>query len=112
MFFHNAVADAEAEAGAFADTLRRIERIEDAFGIFDSCAVVSELGADMAARAGDANLQLPGVSSFENGVDRIVDDIQEYLLELMRIGDDQCRLRRHIALDVNVVDLEIVVAQG
>ncbi len=32
VFFHDAVADAESEAGAFAHALRGVEGIEDAFG--------------------------------------------------------------------------------
>ena len=58
------------------------------------------------------NVEFAGVPGFENGVDRIVDDVQEDLLDLMRIGDHQCRFGRHVTLDVNVVDLQIVVAQS
>ena len=94
MFLHDAVADAQAEAGAFADALRGVERIEDALGIFDSGAVVGELGANVAAGRHDANLQLAGASGFKNGIDGIVDDVQEDLLDLMRIGDDHARARR------------------
>ncbi len=100
MFFHDAVADAESEAGAFAHALRSVERIEDALGIFDSCAVVGELRANVSAHGGDANLELAGAPGFKNGVDGVVDDVQEYLLDLMRIGDDQRRFRRNVALDL------------
>ena len=96
MFFHDAVADAESEAGAFAHALGGVEGIEDALGIFDSGAVVGELRTNVSAHGRDTNLELAGAPGLKNGVDRVVDDVQEYLLDLMRIGDDQSRLRKEL----------------
>ena len=94
MFFHDAVADAEPESSAFAHVLGGVERIEDALRIFNASAVVSELRANVSAHATDANLKLAGAPGFKNGVNRVVDDVQKDLLDLMRVGDNQGRFRR------------------
>jgi len=52
------------------------------------------------------------VPGFKNGVDRIVNNVQEHLLELVRVRDNQSWFGRQLKLDPNVVDLEVVVAQG
>ena len=111
MFFHDAVADAESESGAFAYALGGVERIEDAFGVFDACAIVGELRTNVASKAGDPNLEFAAAPRFQNGVDRVIDDIQKHLFDLMRVGDDQRLFRWKIAFHTNVVDLEIVVPQ-
>ena len=67
---------------------------------------------NVAAGRHDANLQLAFAPGFKNGIDGIVDDVQENLLDLMRVGDDHRRLGGQVAVDIDVVDLEIVVAQG
>ena len=87
MFLHDAVADAESQPRAFADALGGVEGIEDALGIFDSGAIVGELRANVAVLRCDANLQLAAAPGFENRIHRIVDDVQEYLLDLVRIGN-------------------------
>src|ERR1017187_8167789 len=59
MFFHNPVANAKPESGAFAHALGSVEGIEDALGIFDSSAIVGELRANVSTLARDPNLELP-----------------------------------------------------
>src|SRR5579864_6099772 len=112
MFFYDAIADAQPEAGPFSNALSGVKRIEDALGILDSSAVVGELRANVSTFRTDTNLEFAGMPSFENGIDGIVDDIQKYLLDLVRVGDDQGRFGGKIALHADVIDLEIVVAQG
>ena len=52
---HNAVADAQAQARAFARLLRGEERIEDALGFADAGAVVDERDFDGIGRPARAN---------------------------------------------------------
>jgi hypothetical protein len=65
----------------------------------------------MAVLAKDANLELAGASRFKNGINRIVDDVKKYLLNLVRIGNDNRSFRRGISFYPDVIDFEIVVAQ-
>src|SRR5581483_11214002 len=48
---------------------------------------------------------------FQDSVDRVVDDVEEDLLELMGIGGDRGQAGFEIAIYPNVVELEIVFAQ-
>src|ERR1700687_4379745 len=112
MFFYDAVADAQPEAGPFPNALRGVEGIEDALGILDSGAVVGALRGNVSTFATDTHPEFAGMTSFENGIDGIVDDIQKHLLDLVRVGDNHCRFGGKIALNADVIDLEVVVAQG
>ena len=65
----------------------------------------------MSIHAVHANLDFALTASFKNGIHRIVDDVEEYLLDLVRVGHHQRRFGRGLSLNGNIVDLEIVVAQ-
>src|ERR1035441_5448521 len=111
MLLHDAVADAESESGTLAHTLGGVKGIEDALGVFDSGTVVGELSANVSTNARDTNSELAGSPGLKNGIDCVVDDVQEYLLDLMRISDDQRWFRGNVTLDLDVVDFEVIVAQ-
>src|SRR5262249_24714153 len=111
VLLHDAVADTEPQSRAFAHTLGGVERIEDSLGILDPRSVVDKLRGYVSALADHANLKLSRSPRLQNGIDGVVDDIQEDLLNLMRIGHHHRRFGWSLAVDLDVIDLEIVVAQ-
>ena len=111
MFLHNAVTDAEPQPSPLAHALSGIEGIKNAFGILHAWPIIGELCANMAVLAKHADLEFAGASGFKNGINRIVDDVKKYLLDLMRIGNDKSGFRRRVFFYADVIDFEIVVAQ-
>src|SRR5262245_861344 len=112
MFFDDPVTDTQTKTSAFADTLRCIERIEDSVGIFNSNAAVEELNPKLTVGIVHPHFKpAPTLTRLENRIDRVVDDVQEDLFELMRVGRDRRHLRRYIALDEDIVYPQIVIAQ-
>src|SRR5436305_12377950 len=101
MFLHDAIADAQSQARALTYALGRVERIEDALGVLESGAIVRELRADVPVLPEDFDLHLARAPGFKNGIYRIVQDVEEYLLDLMRIGNHHGRLGRSFALHSN-----------
>src|SRR5208282_530162 len=112
VLLHNSVADAEAKPGALANILGGIKRIENSLGVLDSGPVIGKLRGHKAVVARNANPQLPRATRFQNGVYCVVDDVQKDLLDLMGVGDHHGGLWSQLFFHGNVIDLEIVVAQG
>src|SRR5205814_10287996 len=90
---HDAVGDREPEPGALSDLFRRVERLEDVSERVggDSGTVVDHLRHDGGRRRAEprAHDDLAGTTRAENRLLRIEKEIQEYLLELGRVGGDR-----------------------
>jgi len=86
VFRDDSVTNAEAEAGALSNWLGRVERIEYARSILHAGAAIGELRYKLPIFMGGAYPQVAVGRCLQNGVNRVVYEIQEDLLELMRIG--------------------------
>src|ERR1019366_1350573 len=84
---NNAVADAQPQACPLAHFLRREKGIEDALGMRNPRAVVSERDFHVPLAMRRRNLHLSGTPHFLNRVVGVVQDIKKHLLELMRVPD-------------------------
>src|SRR5690242_10241960 len=89
--------DVEPEPHSAADGLGREERVENAFAnlIGDARPVISDPHHDALALAGYANVDTAGVG---NRIERVVDQIGPYLIELAGKAEDV----RQIRFDVDV----------
>ena len=92
MFFHDSVADAQSEASPFTDLLGSEERIENPVRLADSGAVVPErdfyeIGATRCRYFDPRTLH-----GFADRVIRIIQDVEEHLLQLMRVANHEWQM--------------------
>src|SRR6266850_2731512 len=87
VFLDDAEADAETQARAFANGLRRIERIKDAMRLLDAGAVVGKKDHDVGAVTNSFNGKNSSVGRF-HGIQSVADDIEENLHQLIAIATD------------------------
>src|SRR5207248_2974971 len=113
MFGNNALTDRKSETRAFADRLGRKERIEDATQVLDrdTGTVVLEKNLDRPFDLFRANRQAALAVAFEHRLFSIDDQIQEYLLQLMRIAQGLRQIRREIGDQLDIADFQFVRAQ-
>ena len=95
MFLDDAITDAQAEAGAFADFFGGEEGIEDAVGVGDAVAVIAERDFHETVAAARGNLNAGAGHGFAHGVVSVVQDIEEDLLQLLRVADHERQSCRH-----------------
>ena len=112
MLFDNAIADAQAEAGAFAHTLSGIERIENAIWLFDARAGILELGNHTTFLRVYPDFQGAASPRLQHRVYPIINNVQKDLFQLMRIGSDRWNCGFDISLDRYAIYFQIVVPQG
>src|SRR5271163_174906 len=79
MLLDDAVANAQAEAGAFAHALSGVEGLEDAVWFLDAGPGIVEFGVDVSVFDIDTNLQRAALAGFEHGVHGVVDDVEKDL---------------------------------
>src|SRR5215470_8957398 len=89
MLFNNAVADTQAEAGSLPDALGRVERIEDSAGLFDSWSIVMKFGDNRPFLRSNTYFQSPVASALKHCVKRVIDHVEEDLLELMSVSNNR-----------------------
>src|ERR1700683_3532192 len=89
MLTNDAVADAQAQAGALADFLGGEKRIEDSLGMRDARAVVAKCDFDLSVAVRRGNLYFPRAPHFLNGIVRVVQNVQKHLLQLVRVADGE-----------------------
>ena len=111
----DAVADRQAEARALARLLRREERVEDAaqrLGAHAGAAVAERRrhGAVATPRA-DAQRALRRSSVGAHRLLGVDDDVQEHLLDLVRVEHRLRQRRVELQLGLDVADAQVVVAQ-
>src|SRR5258708_19817914 len=88
MLLHDAVANTEAEAGSLADLLGGKERIENLNGIGNAGPVVGERNFHRVSRSAAEDLDSRWAADFVYAVVRVVENVQENLLELVSIAYD------------------------
>ena len=111
VLLHDAVADAEAEAGSLADLLGGEEGIENAVGMGDAVAVVAERNFHGVAGFGGHDLDAGGAADFMNRVVGVVQDVEENLLQLVSVADDIGQSFVEMFDDIDAVTVEVVRAQ-
>ena len=109
---NDAVADAEAEAGAFAGGLGGEERIEDAFGLADAGAVVDESDFDEIRGLAGANADFAVIAGFLDGVVGVIENIEENLLQLLRIADGHLEIFVELFGDFDAMTGKVVAAEA
>ena len=109
----DAVADRQAEAGPLAAFLRREERVEDAAQVLrrNADAIVDERQEDVALLGARADLQLAAAVRAQHRVLGVGDDVEEDLLDLVRVGHRQRQVRVEVEVEVDVLDAQVVAAQ-
>src|SRR4051812_48955830 len=110
MLAHDAIANAQAEAGPLAHFFGGEEWIEDAVRVRDSAAVVGEAELDvrLAHRGGDLDATVP--FRLAHRVIRVVDDVEEHLLQLVRVANYGRQFRVEALDHLNAVAGEVVAA--
>ena len=83
MLFHDAVANAQAQAGAFADAFCGEEWIKNSLRIADSLAIVTERHFYKVLVAGSRNFNARTFRVFPHSIVSIIQDVQEHLLQLV-----------------------------
>ena len=111
MFLDDPVTDAQPKAGSFAHRLSGVEGIENPARVLDSRAAVIELHAHEGVFLEDAHFQQTAPATLHHGIERVVDNVQEDLLQLVRIGHHRGHVPGNFAFQRDVVDLQIVFAQ-
>ena len=89
MLFHDSVANAQTQSSAFADPLGGKKRIENSVRMTDPWTIVPERHFHKIFVAGRGNFDARTLSIFAHGIVSIVQNIQEHLLQLVRISDDE-----------------------
>src|SRR5208337_1455362 len=88
MFADNAIANTQAQSSTLADVFGGKERIKNTFGIGDADAVIAKRNLNECAGAGAHDLNAGGPRAFADRIVSIVQDVEKYLLELVRVSDD------------------------
>ena len=86
MFLDDSVADTQPEAGSLAHRLGGVEGIENPAWILDSRTAVVEFHAHERILLEHAHFQHATAAALHHRIKRVVDHIQEDLLQLMGIG--------------------------
>ncbi len=111
MLLQNAVANAEAEAGAFADLFGGEERVENLIRMGDSVAVVAERNFDRVARLGRHDLDARGTADFVHGIVGIVQNVEKDLLQLVRVAHHLGQSLVEMFHDIDAVAVEVIGPQ-
>src|ERR1700677_349862 len=110
MFLDDAVGEAQAQAGAFADGFGGEEGVEDFGQVFrrNAWAVVLKTNLDFLSQHASAEANdAMGTEGF-NGLAGIIDNVEEDLLELMRVHQQAGQRGGEVFDDVNVVGAKLV----
>src|SRR5581483_6271436 len=87
MLLYDAIANAQPKPGAFSNTLGCVKRIEDAFGVEKPGPTIMELDTYAGFLAINPHSQDATSFTLLDCVHRIVDDVKEHLLELVRVSN-------------------------
>src|SRR5262245_810339 len=85
---HDAVTDAQPQAGPLPDFLGGEKRIENALGVLDAFAIVAELRFQPASLLRGFNLDQAAAPRGPNRIVSVVEDVEKDLLQLVRIADE------------------------
>src|SRR6202035_1070876 len=85
MFLDDAKADAEPQTRAFADRLRRVERIEDAMRLLDARTAIGEQDHHVGAVTNGFDGKNAAIGRF-HGIQSITDDVEKNLHQLITVA--------------------------
>src|SRR5579871_1632846 len=111
MLFHDAVANAEAQARPFSNFLGGEKWIENLFRLGDSVSVVAERYFDGVPGLGRENLDPRRAPYVMHRVVSVVQNIEKNLLQLVRIPHDIRQTLIQVLHNFHAVIREIVGAQ-
>ena len=99
VLLHDSVADAEAKARSLAHRLRGVEGIENRLRILHAGPLSVNSTRSWFPIASGANPDFARTGLFVHRVHRVVQNVQEDLLELVEIAAGEGRLRIELAMD-------------
>src|SRR5215472_11545188 len=108
---NDSVTDAQTQAGSLSDGLRREKRIENAVWVRNAGTVVPEMNLGVLRGRSRLDFDPAGTPGLLDGVEGIVENVKKHLLELMRIGNDEGRIRGQALDDFDVAVFGAVGAQ-
>ena len=112
MFGDDSVADAQTEASALADRLGSVEGVENARRICYAGAAIRELNEEMGAFHARFHPKIALRAFFQDGVDGVIDEVQEDLLELVGIRGRMGKIRSEIQMHAVLAHAQVIIAQG
>src|SRR5271165_6790925 len=110
VLLHDAVADAEAKAGAFANRLGGVERVKDTMGFADALAGIGKEDDNVAAVALRFYRE-NAAAGFRHGVQSVADDVEKDLHQLIVVAANSGEHRLQLQLDARPATMQIERAQ-
>src|SRR5882757_9256900 len=108
---HDAVANAQAESSAFTGLLGGVKRIEDPLRIGDSGSVVRNGHLNRIAAQPRADTDAPTMPRLLYRVIGVIENVQENLLQLLRIAEGRRQILIEFLNDFYSVTDEIVTSE-
>src|SRR5947209_13237696 len=112
MLAYDAIADAQPQACALPNFLRGEKWIEDALGILNALAIVAEQDFHPAAVMNSLNFNQPRPACSPNRVIGIIQNVEEYLLQLVRVPHQLRQAVIKLFHDLHTVIGEVIGAQS
>ena len=88
VFADNSITNTQTQSRSLAHFLGSKERIKNTIGMSDSDSVIAERNLDKGIATGARNLDAWGPSNLVDRIVRIIQNVEEHLLELVRVPDD------------------------
>src|SRR6266403_509176 len=107
----DAIANAEAQARAFRGLFCGVKGVEDTLGVRNAGAVVGDGNFDVLFVSGGVNHNAAALSRILNGVISVIQNIQEDLLQLLRVAECWREIFVEVFGDLDAVASEIVAAR-
>src|SRR6267154_1880783 len=108
---HDTVANTQAEPGTFAGLLGGVKGIEDALGVSDSSAIVRDGHFYGVAPQARTDSDAPTVTGLLYRVISVIENVQENLLQLLRIAERGRQILIEFLNDFYSVTGEIVTSE-
>src|SRR6267143_2753464 len=111
MLPHDAIADTQAQASSLPHFLGGEERIEDAIGLGNALAIITEGDLYVGAEAGGRDLDTGGAASFPDRIVGVVHDVEKNLLQLVGVPYHLGQAFVQLLDDLDTMAVEVVGAQ-
>src|SRR5882762_817556 len=111
MLPHDAIADTQAQASSLPHFLGGEERLEDAIGLGNALAIITEGDLYVGAEAGGHDLDTGGAASFPDRIVGVVHDVEKNLLQLVGVPYHLGQAFVQLLDDLDTMAVEVVGAQ-